>query len=151
MKLWRHKKYSSKDSFHPWALIKGWLESPPCPHRATLRDQPLRYGSTGGERRSPAPAASPFLQQGLHSGKHRSPSQLNCDLMSDSLSLIIFSLLFIIKIKRSISSDKRKVAPGSPGQVNFYIKELLLDGFLAINSRPARLGILFRNNKYNRP
>lgn len=33
-----------------------------------------------------------------------------------------------------------RVAPGSPGQVNFYIKELLLDSFLAINSCPGRLG-----------
>lgn len=37
-----------------------------------------------------------------------SSSILHRDSMSDSLSLIIFSLLFIIKIKRSISSDKRK-------------------------------------------
>lgn len=103
-KLWRHKKYSSKDSFHPWALIKGWLEPPPCLHRpAPAEDQC-----------SPVPGASPFLQRGLHGGKHHPPSQLSCDLMSDSLSLILFSLLFIIKIKRSISSDKRKSCSRKP-------------------------------------
>lgn len=36
--------------------------TPPCLHRATLRDQPLSSGSTGGDRCSPVPGASPFLQ-----------------------------------------------------------------------------------------